>query len=198
MIRLFRRAAPAIRLETARFILKSLTRRELARISYPWTNDPDVMEPLEFTAGGLTFRNWEKQIIKSNNRDRFIFGIEERNSGTIIGYETAQISRTKVALLSVAIGDHDWWGQGVVLESRSAVLDFLFGETACVRAWGITFVRNFPSVSNYLALGFQHEGTLRRQFLLPDDKRGDAIVFGILREEWLKRRSRGPADVQPA
>jgi RimJ/RimL family protein N-acetyltransferase len=156
------------------------------------------MEPLEFTAGGLTFRNWEKQIIKSNNRDRFIFGIEERNSGTIIGYETAQISRTKVALLSVAIGDHDWWGQGVVLESRSAVLDFLFGETACVRAWGITFVRNFPSVSNYLALGFQHEGTLRRQFLLPDDKRGDAIVFGILREEWLKRRSRGPADVQPA
>lgn len=198
MIRLFRRAAPPIRLETERFILKSLTRRELARISYPWTNDPNVMEPLELTAGGWMFRSWEKQIIKSNNRDRFIFGIEERKSGTIIGYETAQISRTKIALLAVAIGDHDWWGQGVVLESRSAVLDFLFGETECVRAWGITFVRNFPSVSNYLALGFQHEGTLRGQFLLPDDKRGDAIVFGILREEWLSRRSRGPADVQLA
>jgi RimJ/RimL family protein N-acetyltransferase len=197
-MRLFRRSNPPVRLETERFVLKSLTRRELARISYPWTNDPKVMEPLEQRTGGWTLRTWEKQIIKPNNRDKFIFGIEERMSGAIIGYETAQISKTNIAILAVAIGDHDWWGQGVVVESRSAVLDFLFGEMGCVRAWGVAFARNFPSISNYLTLGFQHEGTLRGQFLLPGDKRGDAMVFGLLREEWLSRRSRGPADEKPA
>jgi RimJ/RimL family protein N-acetyltransferase len=185
-------------LETERFVLKSMARRELARVSYPWTNDPEVMEPLELKAGGWTPAAWEKQLVKSNNRDKFSFGIEERKSGAIIGYETAQISRTKVAILAVVIGDHSWWGQSVVVETRSAVLDFLFGEMGCVRAWGIAFARNFPSVSNYLSLGFHHEGTLRGHFLLPGEKRGDAMVFGILREEWLSRRSRGPADDKPS
>ena len=198
MIELFRRSGPAIRLETERFVLKSLTRRELALISYPWTNDPAVMEPLELQAGVWTPRSWEKQVIKSNNRDKFSFGIEERRSSTMIGYETVQISRTNVALLGVAIGDRDWWGKGVVVESRAAVLDFLFRERECARAWGIVFARNFPSISNYLMLGFQHEGTLRRQQWLPNAERGDAMVFGILREEWLNRRSPESAYERPA
>jgi RimJ/RimL family protein N-acetyltransferase len=180
-MRLFRRTAPPIRLETKRFVLKTLSRRDLAHISLPWTNDPIMMKPLELNAGGWTLRTWE-----------------ERASGAIIGYETAQISRTKVAILSVAIGVHDWWGRGVVVESRSAVIDFLFGELGCVRAWGIVFARNFPSVSNYLALGFQHEGTLREHFLLPDNNRGDAMVFGILREEWLTQRGKGQASAEPS
>ena len=194
---LFRRASKTIQLGTERFVLKSLSRRELARISYPWTNDPKMMEPLELNAGGWTLRAWEKQLFKPNNRDKFVFGIEERRSGAVIGYETAQVSRTKVAILSVAIGDQDWWGRGVVLESRSAVLDFLFGELRCVRASGMVFARNFPSVSNYLALGFRHEGTLREQFLRPDNTRGDGMVFGILREEWLNRRDQGQSNAKP-
>ena len=197
-MRLFRRTGPPIRLETKRFVLKTLSRRDLAQISLPWTNDPIMMKPLELNAGGWTLRTWEKKLFKPNNRDKFIFGIQERASGAIIGYETAQISRTKVAILSVAIGVHDWWGRGVVMESRSAVIDFLFGELGCVRAWGIVFARNFPSVSNYLALGFQHEGTLREHFLLPDNNRGDAMVFGILREEWLTQRGKGQASAEPS
>jgi [ribosomal protein S5]-alanine N-acetyltransferase len=198
VIRLLRRSGPPIRLETERFVLNSLRRRQLAHISYPWTSDPKVMEPLELKAGGWTLRTWEKQIIKSNNRDKFIFGIEERKSGATIGYETAQISPAKVAILGVVIGDHAWWGREVVVESRSAVLDFLFGELGCARAWGIAFARNFPSIANYLTLGFQHEGTLRDHFSMPGEKRSDAMVFGILREEWLSRRNRGHADGSPA
>jgi hypothetical protein len=45
-MRLIPSSNPPVRLETERFVLKSLTRRELAHISYPWTNDPKVMEPL--------------------------------------------------------------------------------------------------------------------------------------------------------
>ena len=198
MIRLFRRGGPPIRLETRRFLLKSLTRRELVQISFPWTTDPEVMEGMELRAGGWTRRTWKKQVIKPNNRDRFCFGIEDRKSRAIIGYEMVRISRTKVAALGVAIGDHDWWGQGVVVESRSAVLDFLFGKTDCVRAWGIVYARNFPSVSNYLTLGFTHEGTLRGHFLLSGDQHADALMFGIRREEWLARKRQGPGHEQHA
>lgn len=189
MIDLFGRSIPRIELETERFVLRSLRRRELARISYPWTNDPKVMEPLEFRTGGWTQRAWEKQLIKANNRDKFSFGIEERNSGTIIGYETVRIAR-QIAILAVVIGDQNWWGRGVVVETRSAVLDFLFVQLDCVRAWGVVFARNFSSVSNYLSLGFRHEGTLRGHFLLPGNERGDAMVFGLLREEWVRGRAK--------
>jgi len=199
VISLFRRrSAPPVRLETKRFVLKSLTRRELARISFPWTSDPEVMNPLELTTDGWTPRTWERHVLKPNNRDKFGFGIEERQGGSVIGYELVQVSRTKVALLGVVIGDHQWWGRGVVAETRSAVLDFVFNELECARAWGIVFARNFPSISNYLTLGFQHEGTLRQHYLVPGAGRGDAMVFGMLREEWIGRRNEGRPDERSA
>jgi RimJ/RimL family protein N-acetyltransferase len=192
VIGLRRRRGPPVRLETARFILKTLQRRELARISLPWTLDPEVMEPLEYAAGGWTLRRWEKALLKSNNRDRFCFGIEARESGAVIGYDTVQISRTNVAFMGVAIGDHKWWGRGTVLETRSALLDFIFDDKQCARVWAIVYSRNFPSIANYLALGFQHEGTLRSHTRLPNEARGDAMVFGICRSEWLNRRDQAP------
>jgi [ribosomal protein S5]-alanine N-acetyltransferase len=191
LIRLFQRSPSTIQLETERFVLKSLTRSELARISFPWTEDPAVMEPLELRAGGWTPRDWRRQVLKPNNRDKFAFGIVDRISGATIGYESTHISKTNVALLGVAIGERHWWGKGVVVESRSAILDFLFGERDCARAWGIVGARNLPSISNYLMLGFQHEGTLRGHFGRSDLPRGDGMVFGILREEWLNRRGAG-------
>ncbi len=199
MIRLFRRRLdPPVRLETKRFVLKSLTRRELARASFPWTNDPEVMHSLELTPGGWTQRAWERHVIKPNNRDKFGFGIEERQSGSIIGYELVQVSRAKIALLGVVVGDHEWWGRGVVAETRSTVLDFVFNELECARAWGIVFARNFPSISNYLTLGFQHEGTLRGHYLAPGGGHGDAMVFGMLREEWAERRNAGASHERSA
>jgi ribosomal-protein-serine acetyltransferase len=79
----------------------------------------------------------------------------------------------------------------VVIETRSAILDFLFDHKGCARACGFVYARNLPSVSNYLTLGFTHEGTLRGQLRRPGGERGDAMVFGMLREEWLARRSTG-------
>ncbi|MCC6888160.1 MAG: GNAT family N-acetyltransferase [Hyphomicrobiales bacterium] len=185
MIGLFRRSMGApIHLETPRFVLTSLSRRELAAISLPWTADPAIMEPLELQAGGWSLRRWRKQVVRPNNRDRFAFAIRTRADGGIIGYETAQISRTGVAILGVVIGDKSWWGRGVVVETRVAVLTFLFQTMQCARAWGVVYARNFPSISNYLALGFTHEGTLRQHFRLADGTRADAMVFGLTRQEW--------------
>jgi len=182
---------PPVVFETERFVLRTLSRGEAARISHPWSDDPAVMENFELRVGGWTRRAWRRRTPRTNNRTRFAFGIIPRETGRIIGFETVNLTPSGVATLGVMIGDRDWWGRRVVVESRGAVLDFLFTKTACARAAGAVHARNLPSIANYLALGFQHEGTLRRQLLKSDGSRADSLVFGILRDEWLARRAGG-------
>ena len=44
------------------------------------------------------------------------------------------------------IGDHGHWGQRVVLETRVAVLDFLFAEVAMAKLHGGCYSNNAPAV----------------------------------------------------
>jgi RimJ/RimL family protein N-acetyltransferase len=72
------------------------------------------------------------------------------------------------------------------METRKAVLKFLFEKTNCRRAWGNPCVRNLPSIFNYQALGFKSEGILRGHEFDPETGNSvDHIVFGLLRDEWL-------------
>jgi RimJ/RimL family protein N-acetyltransferase len=186
-MRLFRRRGPEVRLSTPRFDIRTMSRAQFARLSLPWTDDAEMMESFERRSGGWTLRRWEKALFRPDNRHRFMFGIWARENGAFIGYEGVQINRSDVAYLMVAIG-REWWGRGTVVETRPAVLDHLFTRTACARAWGATHCRNLPSIANYHMLGFRHEGVLRGHLAMSDGTRGDAVVFGTTREEWLARR----------
>ena len=177
-----------VRLETPRFLLRSMTRLQAAWHSYPWTSDPAVMHPFGLPAGTWTRRSWYKRFRKPNNKRRFCLGIWPKDQSKMIGYESFDVSSRGVAVLSVLIGDHDWWGKGVVQETRGAIVDFLFEKAGCERVWGTPSIRNFPSVFNYQKLGFTCEGTLRKHGFDPGtQQRVDFFVFAMLREEWLKK-----------
>lgn len=180
-----------VRLETPRFVLTSLSRLKVVWHSYQWTSDPEVMSPFGMDAGGWTWRSWYRRHRKYNNRRRFCFGIQPKCESRLIGYELAEVSVHGVATLSVLIGDHDWWGKGVVQETRSAILEFLFEKVGCARVWGTPTARNFPSVFNYQKLGFTCEGTLRQHGYDPESKqRVDLLIFSMLRDEWVEKHKR--------
>ena len=177
-----------IRLETPRFQLDSLTRLQVVWNTFHWTKDPAIMNPFGLEAGTWTRRSWYRRYRKLNNRRKFAFGIRPKGESKLIGLEIVDVSGHNVASLSVLIGDRDWWGRGVVQESRKAVINFLFGKVGCVRVWGTPSSRNFPSIFNYQKLGFTCEGALRQQGFDPATKqRTDFIVFAMLRDEWLAK-----------
>jgi RimJ/RimL family protein N-acetyltransferase len=182
---------PAVRLETARFVLSTAGRWAGARISYPWTADPEIMAPLGQELE-WTFRRWFRRFGRPDNRKSFCFLICPRASASVIGMERVVIDRHGNATLSVIIGDRSWWGKGVVAEARQAVIDYCFDKLGCARVVGQTIATNYPSIANYQILGFHADGVMRKIWRnATGDGRHDLIVFSLLAEEWRARAAGG-------
>lgn len=79
-------------------------------------------------------------------------------------------------------------GTGTVL--GEAALDWAFTTLDLLKVCGQALCGNGASIRLHLALGFRLEGTLRAQY--PDHPVGpDLVCFGLLREEWFRRRTAG-------
>ena len=82
-----------------------------------------------------------------------------------------------------------YWGQRIMGEALSSVLDLCFGELDMVKIEAEIFTSNDRSIRVAETLGLRLEGTIRSAHL----KRGwwvDAHVYGILCDEWLVARNR--------
>ena len=75
------------------------------------------------------------------------------------------------------------WGGGLAREAVAAVLDQLFKAEAHRRVFADTDPDNAPSNRLLEALGFRVEGRLRAEWETHIGVR-DALIWGLLREEW--------------
>lgn len=76
-----------------------------------------------------------------------------------------------------------WWGQGVMTEAVSAVLDYVFGVLALHRVEATIDIDNAASKALLLRLGFTYEGNLRERYPGVNGFE-DEHHFGLLRREW--------------
>jgi RimJ/RimL family protein N-acetyltransferase len=180
-----RRFRAALTFATERFLMRPEPARVVARETFPWGRDPEVMEALHHTQRDWKPRQWWRMFRRYDNRHEFVVTIRLKEDGRLIGYHSIRVSGNAVAFVGVVVGDRSWWGRAVVAETRGALIDVLFEKLEMRRIWGTPFARNFPSVFNYQKLGFTHEGVLREHA-----KDGtDMIMFGMLRSEWMARKA---------
>lgn len=76
-----------------------------------------------------------------------------------------------------------YWGQGYATEAGRAVLRFGFETLKLNRIYAMHFARNPASGRVMQKLGMTHEGC-QRQHVRKGDRYEDAVLYGILREEW--------------
>lgn len=181
------------RLETERFVVRSMTGNDLTDSYMKWIADPELMRNLNTLPMHKT-REEESQRMKAyDNSNNFQFGAFTRQDNKLIGFFQVRIDRPhKLAEISVVIGDREWWGRNVVLEARGAIIDFLFDRLKLEKIWGMPQVRNFAAVANYRKQGFRLEGVLRghNESAYDKGKRLDFAVFSLLRPEWQALRSK--------
>lgn len=186
-----------VALETGRFFIRSLGRLDVDERFLGWLKDPEVMETLNNPATGMTAEQLTRYIERFDNKAAFLLGVYCKETLLLVGFYAVTCDLpNRLAQTSVAIGDKSYWGKKVVLESRAAIIDFLFEEAGIEKVWGMPFARNFPSVFNYRAQGFRCEGILVKHRLGLKGERIDQCVFGILKEEWQARKR--PAAPQAA
>lgn len=179
------RPGAVLRIEAARFLLRSLTPADATPTYVSWWNDAEIQAGLNFPARGWGREQAEKHIGSFNNETKFHIGIFDKATGRMIGFFAAFLDfRNRTAKTNVVIGDRDFWGQQVVQEVRGEMLKFLFGIAGMEKVKGEIQGRNYPSIFNYKSMGFTCEGVLRSDIVACQGGRTDVFMFGLLREEW--------------
>lgn len=177
-------------LKTERFTIRSMLREDVTSDFLNWLADPEVMVGLNMPQKKLSRLQAVRYILGYDNRYRFFLAICLRSNGNQIGFFTVDCDPVhQSGETSVVIGNQDFWGKNVVLEARTALLDFLFDQVGLHKILGRPHGRNFSSIFNYKAQGFKCEGILREQMRsIQNDQRLDQLIFGITRQEWHTRR----------
>lgn len=180
---------PAIELETERFRLVPIRPLSLVLPTLHWTDDRDTFVDLGWRPSGWTARRWWRHLRHLSRGSRICHGIWPKSGRDCIGLHLVNASAlSRTATIGVLIAEKDWWGKGVVVEIREAILEDCFERLKLERVWAQANMRNLASVYNHRKLGFVHEGTLRSAVIAKDGTRVDMLVFGMLRAEWSARR----------
>jgi len=85
------------------------------------------------------------------------------------------------------IGAKEYWGKNIATEATELLIDYAFKELNLNKLHGGVAVENIGSWSVGEKLGFDLEGIEREEMYI-DGKYSDIKTFGLLKEDWLKRK----------
>jgi RimJ/RimL family protein N-acetyltransferase len=180
-----------LEITTRRFVMRSLGPEQVDQRLFDWLVDDELMH---FLGGGWrtpTIDKLRQSIARLyDNRSQFLLGIYHEDK--LIGcYWIEGYLRLRTACTHHVLGDKDWWGKGVPLECREAILDWLF-SVGFERIEGRPYTTCVRAVRNYIKQGWQVEGVARRATRDRQGKRHDNMLFAMLPEDWAayKRRRR--------
>ena len=189
-------------LEAERVVLRPLEESDANADYLSWLNDSEVTRHLVGVRVPYTHAQLQDylQRFKTSSSD-FIFAIVDRRSSLHIGNVTlnnvSSVHRT--ADTGIMIGRREFWGKGYAFEAWSLAIEYGFLRLGLEKIIAGATVENVASIVTMKKLGFKEEGLLRRHFLMEGERR-DAVLLGLLREEFHKfsrdeRGSHVPAKV---
>lgn len=185
LIAMDRMPGEPVELTTERFVLRTLTPEDASERYLAWLHDPEVTRYLQVRFVDYTLDKLGQYIASHDNVTRFLFGIFTKD-GLHIGNYSLRVNRLhEKANIGVMIGDRDYWGKGVILESRAAILDFSFDAIGLFKVKGASLSNNRAAVFNYQRQGWAQEGIRRGEFIC-DGARVDCIEYAMYRDLWQK------------
>lgn len=172
-----------IELETENFTLRMLTEADANERYLSWLKDAEVTRTLDVDGDAQTLETIAEYIRSHDGQNSRLFGIFCKD-GTFIGTHSFRVwPDDRRAYVGVMIGDKDYWGKAVPLETRGAILDWAFFELGCVKIEASCDVNNYPALYNFKKQGWKTEG-VRRRYQSNGDKYLDRVYFGLIDEEW--------------
>jgi ribosomal-protein-alanine N-acetyltransferase len=125
------------------------------------------------------------------NRNGFRWGIQMKGEERLIG-SCGYYKWLKPDGRQAEIGydlDPPYWGQGIMTEALTAIIDFGFQKMKLNRIELLVLPKNKRSSGLANKLGFKKEGVLREHGFDEKMRPADDVIFSMLRRDWVKRRS---------
>ena len=161
-----------------------------AEIVSKWTHDleylrllsADIAKPLSPTQIKKQYEELDKDAEKHS---AFNFAIRLKEDDRLIGF--ARLFRIEwthgTGSLQIGIGDRNDRGKGYGTEALHMLLRYAFDELNLYRLAASTVEYNAGAIRFFERAGFVVE-VRRRQAIQRDGKRWDAVLLGLLRDEW--------------
>ncbi len=177
-------------LESKNFFLRPLQAPEDVTSRYlGWLRDSDITRHLEVDGPSQTVETLTDYVKQHDNKNRFLFGIFSEDGVHIGTHSFRMQEKHKLATVGVMIGEKEYWGKGVPLETRACILDWAFDELGCNKVEAGCFSTNLPAIYNFIKQKWAKEG-IQRSHRIINDQRVDSILYGMLREKWDAIRNR--------
>jgi len=176
-----------IRLATARFRLRTLSAADVTPRYVAWVNDPAINRYLEVRWQPQTPESVGAFVASHNNVASFLFGIFTPDATHIGNFSLTTEPQHRRGLVGVMIGDKDYWGAGVVLETRAAILDFCFDSLHLEKVSAGCYASNRAAIYNFRRQAWQLDG-VRKRHAVDGANRIDTLHYAMFRDDWLARR----------
>lgn len=154
-----------------------------------WMNDLEVNQYLNnhFPITEITEAKWIEELSTTRRNTDIVFVIEvEQKPIGICGLHRINLIDQNAGM-GMAIGEKEYWEKGYGTESLKLLVDFAFRNLNLnsLSTGAIDF--NERSIKMQEKVGFRREG-IRRQRFSKNGEFHDEILFGLLREEWEKKK----------
>jgi RimJ/RimL family protein N-acetyltransferase len=158
-----------------------------AEVESQWTHDPEYLrlleaDPVRPLSPGQIKKRYEKA---EKEKNQFIFAIRTRADDRLVGFvKLFGIEwNNATGMLTMGIGLPEDRGRGYGSDALRLILRYAFGELNLHRLGVNTFEYNAGAVRFLERAGFVIE-VRRRQAIHRDGRRWDALILGLLREDW--------------
>jgi len=191
------------RLETSRLILREITIADTEWYLEHFSRK-EIVQGQGFPAPkGMKEAREELQLYFVNlfkERNGFRWGIEKKGEERLIG-SCGYYKWLKPDGRQAEIGydlDPPYWGQGIMTEALTAIIDFGFQRMKLNRIELLVMPRNERSSGLAGKLGFRNEGVLREHGFDEKMRPADDMIFSMLRRDWANMHSPVTRSVVPS
>ena len=135
-------------------------------------------------------KEWIEKDYEKNQPNYFPFQIRTLSEDQLIGF----LGLFNPAWahgdcwVSIGLGEREAWGKGYGTDAMRIALRYAFAELNLHRVTLGVFEYNPRAIRSYEKAGFKHEGR-ERQVIHRDGQRCDALVMGILHEDWARMQT---------
>ena len=175
-------------LQTPRLLLRRFTMDDAQAMFDQWCNDPEVTRFLSWGPHGTIDKT--KRLLKSwkqRYEDTMFYNWCIEFEGLPIG-GIDLIMRSEKSLRA-ELGyclSNNYKGRGLVTEAACAVLTFAFEDVGLHKICAKHDVENPASGRIMQKLGMRQEGYMKLDAQRLDGTYSDMVLYGILRDEWLR------------
>ena len=174
-----------------RLYLRPLEESDLPRCQR-WINDPEVrrfllpQRPMDLAAEIAWWKNQDRDMLPRALVLAIVLRDGHRHIGNTGLHAIDWINR--MAETGTLIGEGDCREKGYGSEAKELLIDYAFQTLNLHRLNSHTMAFNERSAAYLRKTGYVEEGRLRSAYFR-DGKYHDAIIFGLLRDEWRERKT---------